>query len=81
MLEDQEALVLMILMDIQWITKFQILELTKIFSTHKDIWKKLLNYLERNHGMDMDGIPFMYSLRKILKENHFLLEDLFQLPH
>jgi hypothetical protein len=41
----------------------------------------LLNFLERNHGMDMDGILFMYSLRKIFKENHFLLEDLYLLPH
>jgi hypothetical protein len=31
--------------------------------------------------MDMDGILFMYSLIKILKENHLLLEDLFKLPH
>ena len=60
---------------------FQTLELTKIFLTLKDTWKKLLNFLERNHGMDMDGILFMYSLIKILKENHLLLEDLFKLPH
>ena len=60
---------------------FQTLELTVIFLTHRDTYKMLLNFLERNHGMDMDGILFMLSLRKILKENHFLLEDLYLLPH
>ena len=63
------------------VTLFQTLELIKIFLTHKNTCKMLLNFLERNHGMDMDGILFMYSLIKILKENHLLLEDLFKLPH
>lgn len=45
----------MILITTQWITKFQTLELIKIFSTLKDIWKRLLKKLVKQAGTDMDG--------------------------
>ena len=75
--EEKEQLVLIILIIIQWTTKFLTSELIKILLTHKIIWNRLKRNLVNGKYLSKLTVILEFGLKKTKnQESHCFLQEM-----